>query len=275
VREDVVVFGRGERMVGVRTTPNVVGNAPHLVILNAGFVHHVGPGRLAVEIARCVAALGFPAVRFDFSGIGESPPRVPALDAIAGGIADAKEAMNRLAEAHGAKRFVMLGLCSGARQAHQIALADPRVVGAILLDGPVYPTIRSLALRVAAHLADPMALFARARRRTLRLFRSTPLPKLSADEGNAFFPSDPSRGQMAEDLRRLVSRGFALLYICSGEWRTYLYQGQLRAAFRDVPLDGVLTERLFESADHLYFTWRERTALLETIGLWLRERFAN
>jgi pimeloyl-ACP methyl ester carboxylesterase len=276
MNEQVVTFGRAESMVGVLTEPATPTNAPHLLILNSGFIHHVGPGRLAVDIARRVAGTGIPALRFDFSGIGDSAPRVPPLDAVGCGIADAREAMDHLSAAHGAQKFVLMGLCSGARHAHHIAMADPRVVGAVMFDGYAFPTMRSLAMGVRERLDEPLALLSGAGRRAMRLLSgkpaAAPAPSPFHDEG--FFPGDLTRLEMARDLQALAARNVGLLNIYSGEWRTYRYEGQLRDAFPELALRPVLTERLIESADHLYFTSPERTAMLGMVTSWLRERFA-
>jgi pimeloyl-ACP methyl ester carboxylesterase len=275
MKERGVTFGPAEAMVGVLAEPDTAPTKPHVLLLNAGFVHRVGPGRLSVEIARQVALAGFPSLRFDFSGIGDSPARVPPLDPIACGLADARAAMDHLCAEHGARKFILLGLCSGARHAHHVAVADPRVVGGVMLDGYAYPTTRASLLAMAERLAHPRALLAGAKRRLLGRPNAGPSPSPPPEEeGDAFFPGDPTRDQMAKDLRALSQRRVQLLYIYTGEWRAYRYAGQLRDAFRDVPLGPVLSERMIDTADHLYFTRPERVAMLGMVKQWLHERFS-
>lgn len=279
MKEQAVTFGRAGSMVGVLTEPDAPSSRPHVLVFNAGFVHHVGPGRLAVELARHIVADGFPTLRFDFSGIGDSAPRVPALDAISCGIEDAREAMDHLSSAHGAERFILLGLCSGARHAHHVAKTDRRVVGIVTLDGYAFPTAKSQAMglinEVRDRLEDPLALIAGAKRRAMRMLSAKPAvaPAAETENGDAFFPTDPTRAQMERDLETFVARQLRLLCIYSGEWQTYRYEGQLQEAFSDVPLAGVVTERLIGTADHLYFTRPERTQLLSTVSSWLSEQF--
>jgi hypothetical protein len=284
MKEQAVTFGPSQGIVGVLTEPAapVASTRPHVLLLNAGFVHRVGPGRLSVEIARQVARAGFPALRFDFSGIGDSASRVPPLDPVSCGVADARAAMDHLGREHGARAFILLGLCSGARHAHHIAVADPRVTGGVMLDGYAYATARSSLMVAGERLSHPRALAAAVRRRLRRRFgdRSGVPPSESApppapeDEGDAFFPGDPPREAMARDLRALVARRVPLLYIYSGEWRKYRYAGQLRDAFRDVGLGSLLSEHLIDDADHLYFTHPERSAMLGMVKQWLHERFS-
>src|SRR5207302_190015 len=82
VNEQAVFLGQTNTLVGVVTDPGQPhGELPHtaFVFLNAGLVHHVGPNRLYVTAARRLAALGFVGLRFDFSGIGDSPVRADHL----------------------------------------------------------------------------------------------------------------------------------------------------------------------------------------------------
>jgi pimeloyl-ACP methyl ester carboxylesterase len=271
MNEQAVTFGEADKLVGVLTEANAGAQRPHVLILNSGVVHHVGPGRIGVEIARHLAAAGFPSLRFDFSGIGDSAPRVPSLDPIACGIADARDAMDYLGAAHGARRFILLGLCSGARHAHYIATADERVVGAVLLDGYAFSTARSHLIEFAVQLQQPIALLAGMVRRVRRMLTSKPIPL--AIDVDSFFPKDPTRFEMARDLAALAARNVNLLCIFTGEWSIYRYEGQFSGAFRGVHLEPILTERRIDAADHLYFTRPERTAMLAMITSWLKLQY--
>jgi pimeloyl-ACP methyl ester carboxylesterase len=275
MKEQAFTFGQGENMVGVLTQPDVPTKAPPLIVFNAGFIHHVGPGRLSVDIARRAAQVGVTTFRFDLSGLGDSAPRVPAADPITDGLADARAAMDHLSATLGAEKFIVFGLCSGARYVYHVAVAEPRVAGAVMLDGYAYPTVRSRTLEVRERLQEPRALLAGAVRRAQRLLSGEPAPKKrrSAFDREGFFPEDVSPERMAMGLRTLVDRGVELLNVYSGEWREYRYEGQLQDAFPDVPLAGKLTERLIEAADHIYFTPPERAAMLDILASWLRQRF--
>jgi hypothetical protein len=64
-----------------------------------------------------------------------------------------------------------------------------------------------------------------------------------------------------------------MLNIYTGEWRTYRYEGQLQDTFPEVPIRDAVTERLIETADHLYSTPPERASMLGILSTWLRQRF--
>ena len=79
MHEKVVAFGEGNRLVGVLSEPMIPsasGSPVGVVFLNSGLLHHVGPFRLYVDIARNLAELGLVSLRFDIGGLGDSslPP---------------------------------------------------------------------------------------------------------------------------------------------------------------------------------------------------------
>ena len=76
VIEEPVLLGKSGSLAGIITDPPAharEASRPAVILLNAGLVHRVGPGRLYVRLSRRLAAHGFVVVRFDLSGIGDSP----------------------------------------------------------------------------------------------------------------------------------------------------------------------------------------------------------
>jgi pimeloyl-ACP methyl ester carboxylesterase len=135
--EQAVVFGRTNSLIGVVTDPPGLrrrGCLPAILFLDAGFIHHVGPNRLYVTTARRLAAAGFLGLRFDFSGIGDSPSRPDHLPFQKSAVGEVREAMDWLSQARSCDRFILIGICSGASFALQTACADPRVAGVILIN---------------------------------------------------------------------------------------------------------------------------------------------
>ena len=75
MREEIVQFGDDNRLSGILTlSPEMVTDRPLVIFLNAGIVHHVGPNRLHVKLARALAEERYEVLRFDLSGLGESLP---------------------------------------------------------------------------------------------------------------------------------------------------------------------------------------------------------
>ena len=85
---------------------------------------------------------GYPSLRFDLSGIGDSAPRADALAPVEAALADIREALDSLQAARKARRVILAGLCSGADFSILYAASDPRVVGLVLMDPSIPRTSR-------------------------------------------------------------------------------------------------------------------------------------
>ena len=137
MKEEAVTFGATNSLVGVLADPVEVRSAAArigVILLNAGILHRVGPGRIYVKIARDLRSLGFTSLRFDFSGIGDSKPRQDNLPFDKSSIDETQSAMDFLQTKLGIRRFVLMGGCSGARVSFAAAASDPRVAGCILIN---------------------------------------------------------------------------------------------------------------------------------------------
>ena len=135
MKERAVRCGPQGNLIGIVTPP--AGDAPAragFVFLNAGVVHHVGPNRMYVIAARRLAERGFLSVRFDLSGLGDSSSRRDATAFEQATALDISDVLSAVQRDYGTNRFVLAGLCSGAVAAFRGALADERVVGAVLLN---------------------------------------------------------------------------------------------------------------------------------------------
>ncbi|MHB8294055.1 MAG: alpha/beta hydrolase [Acidimicrobiales bacterium] len=101
------------------------GGRPTIVLLNNGILHHVGPGRLWVDLARQWAAEGLKVLRVDLSGIGDSPVR-PGQPERAELAPEALQDMQDIARAQSPDdpaNVVLVGSCSGGYHAIEAGLA--------------------------------------------------------------------------------------------------------------------------------------------------------
>ncbi|HET9651848.1 MAG TPA: alpha/beta fold hydrolase [Usitatibacter sp.] len=140
MNERAMVLGSSAQLVGIATLPDggaVDRERPALIVLNAGHVHRVGPHRLHVRLNRRVASRGFVAVRFDFSGIGDSPARADHRPVDESAPLEVREVMDRIESTLGIRRFCVAGLSSGAVISLASALVDRRVVGACMMNPQV------------------------------------------------------------------------------------------------------------------------------------------
>jgi pimeloyl-ACP methyl ester carboxylesterase len=139
MREEALLFGKTRSLVGIITDPPEAERGKHLpaiILLNAGIIHHVGPHRLYVKMARSLAAMGFVVFRFDLSGVGDSTVRADNLPFEKSAVSETQEAMDVLSTARGTEHFLLSGICSGALIALTTAYCDPRVVGVIPINAP-------------------------------------------------------------------------------------------------------------------------------------------
>jgi alpha-beta hydrolase superfamily lysophospholipase len=112
-----------------------------LLFLNPGATRHIGPNRMWVEAARRWAARGVPSLRVDLPGIGESDGDpvlgVPELYQQRM-VEHVESAMQTLERRIGARRFALVGLCSGAFWALHAAARNRSIRSAVLLNPRLY-----------------------------------------------------------------------------------------------------------------------------------------
>ncbi len=125
-------------LFGILTEPLVPSSqtGTAVLLLNIGANYHIGSNRMYVRMARAWAAQGFQVLRMDFSGMGDSPVALGAKenDVYATRFMAEARAGIDFAQAQGATRFVLVGLCSGAYVAYHTAIGDPRVSGVVMIN---------------------------------------------------------------------------------------------------------------------------------------------
>lgn len=143
-KEQATLLGRDGNLVSIITRPgdSQPGDRPGVIILNTGIIHRVGHHRMYVTLARELARAGHTVVRFDFSGIGDSPPAKDRMPPLTACLEQIKDVIGSVARTYSINSFVLVGLCSGADHAILYAFDDPRVVGLVLMDPTLPPTLR-------------------------------------------------------------------------------------------------------------------------------------
>jgi dienelactone hydrolase len=265
--ERVVRFGRNGTLVGILTEPAAADPAASgcrgaVVMSNIGFHHRVGPYRLYVELARRLVAAGWHVLRFDLSGLGDSEAAGDGSEALAGAAADDVDAgLAWLSASLGVERFVLVGVCSGVDSTHAAALRDPRVVGAVFIDGYTYPTpgyrLRHYTLRFLSA------------ERWKRYFRRRRDGGYSRRGATVFDRTYPPLAQFQHEVATMIGHGARLLFVFTGtiagayNARTQLFE----MLGPGVPREQVDVEWA-ASADHLFSSVTQRAALLDRIARW-------
>lgn len=136
-------------LFGVLTTPRNAKAQQAVVMLNAGAVHHVGPNRLYVALARRLAEAGVASLRMDIAGIGDSraangigenvvyPPTA---------VADVQAAVAALQNQF--QEVSVVGLCAGAYHGFKAAFAGVPIQRAVIINPLTYFWAEGMSLDV-------------------------------------------------------------------------------------------------------------------------------
>jgi alpha-beta hydrolase superfamily lysophospholipase len=278
VWEDVARMGAEGQLLGIVARPSQgAADRPLVMFLNAGVLHRVGPHRIHVSLARRLAQQGLTSLRLDLGGIGDSPATGHAGTFMESAVADIRGVMTELERSHGARRFVLFGLCSGADNGLAAALQDERIVGLVLLDPHSYPTRRSqlrkiskraIALGSARAVATwGLALVARRVKTRWAARRDGAAAESSGGR------EPPPQETMRANLRTLVDRGVKILALYSGATDDrYNHRDQLFELFPE--LRGRIDHEYFPAANHMFTELTAQAALMSRVTTWVTRHFA-
>ena len=134
-------FTVGGRLFGILTRSGTAEERPAIILANAGAAYRIGVNRLYVTFARAWATLGFPVLRLDLGGLGDSlagtgghenePYSAAAVD-------DVGEAAEALRVHLRARAVVVGGICSGAHAAFHAGRTLPGIAGVLMLNPVVF-----------------------------------------------------------------------------------------------------------------------------------------
>jgi len=276
-----VRMGGGAGLVGIVTEPEAPLDRPMVLLLNAGMLHRVGPNRLHVRLADRLASLGFRVLRFDFSGIGDSPTSDTSASFVDRSMDEARIVMDFASCKYEANRFVSIGLCSGADVSYGLARDDDRVAGAVLINGG-FAEADMTAQRLAEAQERIQARFYKGRMfdkgswkrlltlqsdmgavgRTLKRALRKPLEKTA----------EPSTPRPPAELARLQTRGVQLLRIYSEGSFTWdllqLLYGANGEALEPFPRHRV---EFLPHVDHVFTPLWAQEQLVDLVGRWATE----
>lgn len=263
-------FGRDGHLAGIVSLPNDFKATDLAVVIpNAGFIHHVGPWQLHVDLVRRLEAAGVPSIRFDLSGLGDSelPRRRESVSARNGG--DIRDAIDLLVEQSGARRVVMAGLCSGAVDAHRTALVDERVCGAGLLDPPAYPDRLYYLIYWAERLLNPSRVL-RVLSRKLGALTGRTEDNESAAVEETYRPF--SAEEFAAQIEVATRRGVEYLFTYSRD-SEYKHRRQLFSILTPDTPRSRITVYHFPKLEHTPVLIEDRRIIADTLIEWIKEKF--
>jgi len=279
--ERTLRFGPDGRLVATLCEPApgpAAAGSPALLVLNTGATPRAGAGRSAVELARALAGEGLRSLRLDLGGIGDSalPAGEPAGEIYRrGAILEVRAALDLL-EARGARAVVGIGVCSGAFMAFHAALADPRLVGLVLVNlprfawRPFHPLVFVRTRQLLAFLARPRTWWRALSGRgelvpALRVLGERLAARAAARLSRPFRRLVVEASWPARALRTLVERGARLLVVYAADDPGLPIFDRLVDGGRGPLMDGRLEVRVVEGVGHTFAEPAARRLLLELV----------
>lgn len=280
MNEVICRFGAGRGLVGIITQPELAAadrRRPGILLLNAGSLHRIGPNRLHVKMARRLARSGFTVLRFDFSGIGDSASSDDPMPFEDRAVHEAIEAMDVLRDRSGIDRFIPAGICSGADGALSVARADPRVVGAILINGTL------IEQESNKDILDAAAKNTAARYYRSRLFNLKRWSRVMSGKSDVRSIGRVIRGRLtgkASEQGRsrrlprpfdgLQDRELAILLVASdGSIAWDVYRTAIEPSAGPCIESGKLRIELIRNSDHLFTLEWAQKLLIDLVEDWL------
>ena len=288
-REEALTFGcAGEALVGILVSPKQAGGEPTaadigVVIIVGGPQYRAGSHRQFTLLARALAAAGYPVLRFDYRGMGDSTGAHRDFQGVSDDVGVAIDELQQRQPS--VTRVVLWGLCDGASAAllYLHSTRDPRVLGLALAN----PWVRSeagLARAQIKHyylqrLVQPefwrKVLSGQVGGKAAGEFWHKLSRSLIRDQGNGIGEANaevqaPFQQRMAEAASDF--RGKILLLISGNDLTAKEFLERVRQEVRwraVMGRDGV-TRRDFAHADHTFSNSEVLQALLQLTTNWLR-----
>ena len=292
--EQLCHFGADDHLFGILSQPREANELPAVIMLNAGSIHHVGPHRLYVRLARELADEGYAVLRIDHEGLGDSVAR----DAKARenhpypptAIEDVQAAMTFL-QGRGHRRFVLMGLCSGAHTAFHAALAlrHAPIDDLVLINPWYFYWSEGMSLDTSVDHYKDVAAYQTSMRdpeRWKKLLRGevdlvrlarvlgAHVAKLAGgrwrDLKEALVPS--SGTQLSRDLRTLLARHRMTIYVSDGEPAGTILETEAKRTMKRGMRAGKLRIEKVPGGDHTFSQSAPREELIRKVRTAMHQR---
>lgn len=273
MKEQAFRYGESNRGVGMAALPSRMGDAPVVIMLNAGLLHRAEPYRLNVLTCRLLAEIGYLCIRVDISGKGDTPSRKGLInrDSVA---LDWHYIKKSVLNQFGERNLVIMGLCSGADNGIKIAAEDTSVKGLILLDAISKKDSgfnRRTALNNITNVNYLLNLPYRAVNKAYRIVNPG---NVQRQQHPIDLRDAPTDHDMQQCFRNMVSlNGRILAVFTSHALNHYNQKGQFARAMGIDGLDEICEEIFWPHTMHLYPVQTHRDQLLHAIGDWCTRHY--
>jgi hypothetical protein len=153
MKYEIITFGTDNKLTGIISQPKENNNQlPCVIFLNAGIVYRIGPNRIYHRLSKELNQLGFTTFRFDFSGIGDSSISLNE-NYEDYQVNECIEAIDLVEKIYNIKKFIIIGMCSGADVGFNVSLNTDRIVGLVSINGQFLKLIDNpdLLNKIAQH----------------------------------------------------------------------------------------------------------------------------
>ena len=238
-------FGAEHALFGIHTRARVRRRATSVVLANSGIVHRVGANRTTVVLARHLAAAGYESLRFDLSGLGDSPERTDGRGWEQSSPLELGAAVAAARRRPGVTDLVLYGNCGGAAKSFWTALKEPSVTGLLFTNPPPPPSDPDFGdwVERSAH-------------------------------GNVL--GDRHAESVGEQLSILFDRGVRALFVyAEGDVGERYFEARLARPLRTYLDDGRLRIVSVASTNHTFASDRSRADLVRHAERWLSQNFPD
>ncbi|MGQ5523151.1 hydrolase 1, exosortase A system-associated [Chitinimonas sp. PSY-7] len=277
----------GEQLVGILACHDTASAELGVLILVGGPQYRVGSHRQFTLLARQLASCAYPALRFDYRGMGDSSGDIRSFEAVDEDIAAALAAFQTN---HPAVRQVVLwGLCDAASAAllYCQRTKDPRIAGLCLLN----PWVRSTETQARAQVKHYYLQRLLQREFWMKLGRGSVaimpsirefLQKL-AQLLKARFSRSAHSPSSTLSFQQQMGLGWAdfkgeILLILSGQDLTakeFIEHANSAPDWRGLLTRPHVTRRDIPAADHTFSSTQWRAEVENITTAWLDEKFAT
>lgn len=269
------LHGEGFDMLGIVSLP-AAGTAVQrtgVVVVVGGAQYRVGSHRQFVQLARFLAEAGFPVLRFDLPGMGDSPGELPSFEDTAPHIAAAIDGFQK--HCPGVERVVLWGLCDGASASllYVEATQDPRLAGLALLNPWVRSETSLARARVKHYYRQRLGELAFWRKLVVGGVGWRALQGLGVNLRRAGTPAAVPAGfqsRMARGWRSFTQPILLLLSEHDLTAQEFIEHVRADAAWLDALALGTVKRIDLAGADHTCSSGENAAALLDSTLLWLR-----
>ena len=261
------------------------GNGRSIILLNSGSVHHIGPGRMYVELSRRLASKGFRVCRADLGGLGDSPARAGSRENdpyALGAIDDVGHLVRALSSISTGSRMALAGLCSGAWAAFHGGLVVEGVTDVVLINPDFYGERSVVGERSASPRPTDFSRYKRSVRQWNKwkklLMGRADLAKAGRVLWNqALLTAATWRARMAgerhrldDDLIRLAEAEVRVGFIFSpGDSGVDFLRMHGRLGVERLGRLGLLRQATVSDSDHIFSSPGSRLRLETTLSEWL------